>query len=479
MSAPVLWTAQEAARAVGGRTVGSWQASGVSIDSRTLAPGDLFFAIEGDSDGHDYVVSALNNGAAAAVVARVAPEMESAGPLLVVDDTLDALAGLGGAARARSEARVAGITGSVGKTGTKEALRHVLGQQDATHASEASYNNLWGVPLSLARMPKSTVYGIFEIGMNHAGEIRPLSKLVRPQVALITTVEPVHMEFFKCVEDIAEAKAEIFEGLEPDGVAIINRDSPFFERLATAATTCGAGTVLGFGAHVESDARLVDLSPDDRGSTVAADICGKQVSYRLNAPGRHLAANSLAVLAAVHALGGDVMRAAADLNSLQQTKGRGVRSEVAGPNGTFELVDESYNANPASMRAAIDALSNVKLVAGGRRIVVLGDMLELGDEAPRFHAELSDVIDAANIDLVFLCGPQMQHLWEILPASRRGAYAPDSGSLIASVEAVLKKGDVVMVKGSLGSAMGRVVDAFIGLGEEAATQTEDSKRGGE
>jgi UDP-N-acetylmuramoyl-tripeptide--D-alanyl-D-alanine ligase len=446
--------------AVGGmfeptNAAGSFVASGVSIDSRTIKPGDLFVAIKGEArDGHEFVAKALAQGAAGAIVDHAVAGAQ--GTLITFSDTLKGLEKLGAAARDRAPAKRIAVTGSVGKTGTKEALKVALGASGATHASEASYNNLWGVPLTLARMPADTRYGVFEIGMNHSGEITPLSRQVKPHAAIITTVEPVHLEFFDGVEEIAEAKAEIFAGLERGGAAILNLDNPHFDRLRLRAKEAGA-RIITFGEHPEADARLdaIDLGPD--GSNIRAKICGVPVDYHLASPGRHVARNSLAVLAGVYALGADLKAAARALDALKPPPGRGARMRVDIPGGSLTLVDESYNANPASMRAAIANLA--LLTAGkGRRIAVLGDMLELGPKSPSLHAGLAEPIGQARIDKVFVCGPMMKHLFDALPASVRGGYAPSSKELADLVATAIQPGDAVMIKGSLGSRMKTVVE---------------------
>jgi len=465
-----LWTRNDVIDATKGRATGSdWTASGVSIDSRTLEKGDLFVAIKGEnSDGHAYVANALKSGAAAAMVAQPDQMMEEAGPLVIVPDTLEALNALGRIARHRTRARVMAVTGSVGKTGTKEALKMILSQQGVTHASAASYNNLWGVPLSLARMPADTQFGIFEIGMNHAGEITPLSTLVEPFVALITTVEAVHMEFFNSVEEIADAKAEIFDGLQKGGVAIINRDNPHYERLRKKAEASGAGRIISFGEHPDADAHLEKVALKESCSCVAASICGEKVTYKLGVPGRHIVMNSLAMLACVQAMGADLAMAALALGQLEAPKGRGERHLVDAPGRAFMLVDESYNANPASMRAAIEALGQANPKDRGRRIAVLGDMLELGAESIAMHRDLARTLCQAGIDLVFASGPHMRELFKSLPAEMQGAYAENSALLQPALIDAVQQGDVVMVKGSLGSRMGPVVEALRGLDNDDA-----------
>jgi UDP-N-acetylmuramoyl-tripeptide--D-alanyl-D-alanine ligase len=436
--------------------------TGLSIDSRTLAPGDAYFAIKGDvHDGHDFVAAALKAGAALAVVERIQRDKFAAdAPLLVVDDVLAALVELGIASRARLSAPVIAITGSVGKTSTKEALRRVLGAQGETHASAASFNNHWGVPLSLARCPSQVKFAIFEIGMNHAGEIETLVKMVRPQIAVITTVEPVHLEFFAGIEAIADAKAEIFVGLEPGGAVVLNRDNSQFARLARRAEELGISRIVSFGADAKSDARLIDVSLHATCSAVHADILGHDVTYKFGMPGRHMAMNSLAVLAAAALAGADLALAALSLSQIEPAVGRGARRALEVGNGEATLIDESYNANPASMAAALNVLGTAAVGPHGRRIAVLGDMLELGPTGAALHLGLNEAIKANRIDLVYCCGPLMRNLWDALSPGKRGGYADNSAGLEAQVISAVRAGDAIMIKGSLGSKMKTIVTAL-------------------
>ena len=435
--------------------------NGISIDSRTLVKGDAFFAIEGENrDGHDFVEGALKAGAGLAVLEREQRDRFPGAPLLIVPDVLEALRDLARAARARMSAKVIAVTGSVGKTSTKEALRLALSAEGETHASIASYNNHWGVPLSLARCPAGAKYAVFEIGMNHAGEITPLTQLVRPHVGIITGIEPVHLEYFGSLEKIADAKAEIFSGVEPGGAVVLNRDNAQYERLATAARAAHIERVVSFGEHAAADARLVQFSLQADGSTVEARILGQTVTYKVGAPGRHLVLNSLAVLAAVSLVGADLALAALALNNLKPASGRGARTMLSVPGGTALLIDESYNANPASMRAAIALLGGAPVGKRGRRIAVLGDMLELGPAGAELHRALAETIETAEIDLVFCSGPLMRALWEALPSRARGGYAETAAGLESTVLAAIQAGDAVMVKGSLGSRMGPIVRAL-------------------
>ncbi|HEY4775560.1 MAG TPA: UDP-N-acetylmuramoylalanyl-D-glutamyl-2,6-diaminopimelate--D-alanyl-D-alanine ligase [Xanthobacteraceae bacterium] len=459
-----LWTLDAMAAAMRAERAGPLPQGvpGISIDSRTIGAGEAFFAIRGDAhDGHDFVAAALQAGAGVAVVAaerRAA--MPPGAPLLVVADVLAGLADLARAARVRACARILAVTGSVGKTSTKEALRLALAPAGETHASPASFNNQWGVPLSLARLPDSARYAVFEIGMNHAGEITPLAKLVRPHVAIVTAVEPVHLEFFASVEAIADAKAEIFSGVEPGGAAVVNRDNAHFARLARHAR--GAGLrVVSFGEHADADARLLGCELQPEGSVVEADILGARLSYRLGAPGRHLVLNSLAALAATQLAGADLARAAEALAEFRPAAGRGTRVTLHLGDGEALLIDESYNANPTSMRAALALLAQAPVGPHGRRIAVLGDMLELGGAGEAFHRALAPVIEANAVDLVFCAGPLMRALWEALPSPRRGGYADGAAALEARVVGAIRVGDAVMVKGSAGSRMGPIVEALV------------------
>jgi len=435
--------------------------TGISIDSRTVAPGDAFVALTDARDGHDFVDAALKSGASLAIVARAKRAMFAAdAPLLLVDDVLDALRDLARAARARTHAKIIAVTGSVGKTGAKEALRLALSADGETHASAASYNNHWGVPLSLARCPAAVKYAVFEIGMNHAGEITPLVAMVRPHVAIVTTIEPVHLEYFGSLEKIADAKAEIFSGIVPGGAAVINRDNGQYARLAAAARAANVSRIVSFGENTEADTRLMRHSLQADSSCVHASVLGEDVTYKLGAPGKHLVLNSLAVLTAASLAGADLALAALALNQLRAPVGRGARMTLKVSGGTALLIDESYNANPASMAAAIALLGQANIGPQGRRIAVLGDMLELGDQGEALHAALAGPIDTAHIDLVYCSGPLMHSLWQALPSGRRGGYAETAAQLEPVVLSGLRGGDAVMVKGSFGSKMGPIVKAM-------------------
>jgi len=462
--AEALWSWSALLAAAGGESDGAPQVpiTGFSIDTRTLEPGDVFVALKDRRDGHEFVTRAFEAGAAAALVCRDYRRQPQDKALLRVADPLQALAAVARSARARlsSQARVLAVTGSVGKTGTKEMLRACLARLGAVHASEKSYNNLWGVPLTLARMPEATRFAVLEIGMNHAGEIAPLTRLVRPHVAIVTTVAPVHLEFFSSVEAIAEAKSEIFLGLERDGSAVLNRDNPHFELLAARARSRCA-SIVSFGSHSRAEVRRERLELEPTGSRLLVSVAGRRIEYALNVPGEHIADNSLAVLAALHALDLDIERAAAAFSTLEATPGRGARVTLRAPGGSILLIDESYNANPASMRAALAALALVPRDRYPRRVAVLGDMLELGAGAAALHLGLVDAIDAAGVDLVFAAGPNMRLLYDALEPWRRGHWAERSEALARVLVAAVGAGDVVMVKGSLGSRMAPLVEALM------------------
>ena len=471
-----LWTGDDVAKATKGRfasggSSADWQASGVSIDSRTCAPGDLFVALSGPNfDGHNYVAQALATGAAGAVVSRIPQDLEGSAKLIEVDDCDIALSALGQFARDRSGAQFVCVTGSVGKTSTKDGLAAALGACGTTHATVGNLNNHLGTPLTLARTPGDTVYGVLELGMNHAGELKALSQLARPDVAVITTIEAVHLEFFDSVGAIAEAKAEIFAGLGDNGVAVLNRDNAYFAFLASIAADHGAKRILGFGADPDADARLVATEVDDDGSDVTAEVDGHILHYRLNAPGRHRVINSLAILAAVAGLGANLDAAAAALGDVAIARGRGRRHRIATAAGEYVVIDDSYNASPASMRAAFEVLGAAHPQGTGRRLAVLGDMLELGGDSERLHAGLARNLESADVDQVFTTGDLMAALDAALPAPMRGGHAATPELLLPIVLAAVQAGDVVLVKGSLGSRVGPIAEALINNadGDDAA-----------
>jgi UDP-N-acetylmuramoyl-tripeptide--D-alanyl-D-alanine ligase len=457
-----LWTAEEVATALGTTIAAPFEATGVTFDSRAVGKGDLFFALAGETtDGHGFVADALQRGAAAAVVSR---DVENAGGTLIrVPDTMKALVDLGRAGRRRSKARIASVTGSVGKTSTKDALRAMLSAQAPTSASAASFNNHVGVPISLARLPREARYGVFEIGMNHPGEIEPLARQVEAHVGVVTNVGPVHIGHMGSEEAIADEKACLFAGMAADAgtVAVLNRDSRHFERIAGHARRFGVRRIVGFGRGEAADARLLSCSLQDSGSDVVALIHGRRIEYRLGAAGEHWVLNSIAALAVVEALGADVDRAAAMLAGVSASPGRGARRILKFGHGTVELLDESYNANPVSVGAMLAVLARTEPTGGGRRLLALGDMRELGEGADAFHAGLADAVAASGAAQVFLCGPHMRALWDRLAPAQRAVHRPDSAALAGDVAAALRAGDVIAVKGSLGSRMKVVVDAIV------------------
>lgn len=461
-----LWTCDAMVGAMEGRPVGTLPEgiTGISIDSRSIAPGEAFFAIKGDRvDGHDFASIAVANGASLIVVSEA--KLPAMGrltiPMIVVEDLLAALGRLGVASRERSRAQIVAVTGSVGKTTTKEMLRHVLAPSGKVHAAVASFNNHWGVPLTLARMPEEAQFGVFEIGMNHPDEIRPLVKMVRPHVAIITTIAAAHLGHFRNLEEIAAAKAEIFEGLEPGGAAILNRDNKQFAFLEQRAQEVGVGRIYTFGQHAKADFRLADFEGNAQSSTVWATLSGETVEVEIGTPGRHIAENAMAALGACTLVGADLGKAVAALAELRPVKGRGEQHRLGIGEGILTLIDESYNANPASMRAAIALLAASEPVASGRRIAILGDMLEMGEFSAKVHEELAGPILAAGIEHVWLAGAEMAVLRDALPESVHCEYRSTTEELRDFAVRAVKPGDVVMVKSSLGIGFGKIVAALI------------------
>ena len=455
MSVP-LWTAAEAQAATGGRlSGGDWAASGVAIDSRTLGKGDLFVALKDQRDGHDFLPAAFAAGAAAALVSRPS----GAGPELVVPDVLEGLRGLAAAARDRSGAIRVGVTGSVGKTGVKEALRTVFAAAGPAHASERSFNNHWGAPLTLARMPRETARAVFELGMNHAGELTELSGLVRPHIAAVTKIAPAHMAYFASLAEVAEAKAEIFSGLTQGGVAVIPAETPHADILTLRAGQADARVVT-FGACPGADSCVVSYRTGEAGGEGEIEVFGERASFRVPVSGAHWADNSACVLACAVLAGIKLQTAVEALAGFSIPAGRGAVSSVTVGSAQITLVDDAYNANPASMAAALAALGARAPASGGRRIAVLGDMLELGEAARDYHAGLAADVQRAGIDLVITAGELMGALWSALPESRRGVHVANSNEAIEALKDTLRSGDVVLIKGSNASGMGRVAEAL-------------------
>ncbi|THD81248.1 MAG: UDP-N-acetylmuramoyl-tripeptide--D-alanyl-D-alanine ligase [Phenylobacterium sp.] len=453
-----LWTSDEIAAATGGKPAGGgFAATGVSIDTRSLEPGDLFVALGGVRDGHEFVGQALAAGAAGVLASQAIDA-----PAVMVPDTLAALEKLGAAARDRApRARRGAVTGSVGKTSVTQAIAAGLQLAGRWHSSVKSYNNHIGVPLTLARMPRDTERAIFEIGMNHADEIRPLAKMVQPHAVVVTTVGPVHTENFADGEaGVAKAKAEVFEGLQPGGVAVLNADNPWFDFLQVAASDAGA-EIRTFGTGEGCDARLIDFQPAGDHAAVQARFHGKGLDFPILQTGLHWGLNSMATLLMLEALDVDLGDSLAALGSFEPLAGRGAERTVRAKGGAFTLIDESYNANPISMASAIATLGGRK--TAGRRIVALTDMLELGADGPRFHAELAKPLETAGVDLVFCAGPLMKSLFDALPSTRRGAYAQTAAEIAPLVVRAAEPGDLVMVKGSNGSKAGLIAQALVAL----------------
>lgn len=458
-----LWSSDDLVRAMNGRPVGSLPAgiNGISIDTRTIARGEAFFAIKGDRfDGHNFTSAALLAGAGLLVVAE--SRLPALGrlrvPLIVVEDVLVALGDLARAARQRTKAQIIAVTGSVGKTSTKEMLRHVLSASGNVHASTASFNNHWGVPLTLARMPENTDFGIFEIGMNHAGEIRPLVGMVRPHVAIITTIAPAHLGNFNSIAEIALAKSEIMEGVEKGGYVLLNRDNEKFGWLKKRALDMGIAQVRSFGENKQASIRLMScrLAPDH--SDVTVRVGARDVAVYIGAPGRHVVQNSLAVLGAAWLAGAEMERVAPAFATVTPEKGRGARHRLRIGESAFTLIDESYNANPASMRAALELMHATPIGEGGRRIAVLGDMLEMGRFSEKVHRGLAQVVIDAGTDILCLAGSEMNHLKEEIGERIPVIHAENADMLGAWLKDNLNAGDVVMVKSSLGLGFGRIVN---------------------
>ncbi len=473
-----LWTADEAAAATHGTATTQWTATGVSIDTRTIQTGDLFVALKDIRDGHDFVASALAKGAAAALVSRIPEGVSPDAPLLIVDDVLAALTRLGAAGRARSRARVVGVTGSVGKTSTKEMLRAILSGQGKVHAAEASYNNHWGVPLTLARLPSDADFAVIEIGMNHPGEIAPLSRLTRPHVALITIIAPAHLEAFENLEGIAREKASICDGLEPGGTAVLPEGQDTSRILIEIAKAQGARVVT-FGSGAKADYRLTSATLHDTATIVRAEHAGQSFLFKVLSPGRHFAANGLAALAVAAALGLDPAIAATDLGRWTPPQGRGMKERIvldAIEGQGFDLFDDAFNANPTSMAAALDVLiaalpqDGPGRIATGRRIAILGDMLELGPTEDALHRAIASHPGLEKIATIHCIGPRMQALHALLPRAQRGEWVAEAKELLPRLRALVDAGDVVLVKGSKGIKVSLLVDGLKKLGQSGGSQ---------
>ncbi|MDS9467220.1 UDP-N-acetylmuramoyl-tripeptide--D-alanyl-D-alanine ligase [Paracoccus sp. MBLB3053] len=445
-----LWTSQDAAAATGGRVTREFSIEGVSIDTRTIQPGDLFVALQAARDGHDFVTQALDKGAAAGLVSRIPEGVADDAPLLVVPDVLAALEALGKAGRARMQGKVIAITGSVGKTSTKEMARIALAGQGRVHAAEASYNNHWGVPLTLARMPADADFAIIEIGMNHPGEIEPLARLARPHVAMITTVAAAHLEAFGAIEGIALEKGAIFRGLMQPGTAILPEDLPVTQILRDCADEAGA-IVIGFGQ--QGMARPIKAETVDGVTAVRARVLGETVDFKLASAGTHFVMNAIGVLAALGAAGADVAAAAKSLSDWRPPLGRGAVEDLGG----IRLIDDAYNSNPTSLSAGLATLARL---TGGRRVAILGDMLELGPEEIEMHRDMAKDPSMAAVDLIHTAGARMRALHDALPETRRGLHAESAADLAERVDELVALGDIVLVKGSKSSKVSTVVDAL-------------------
>ncbi|MGB5868761.1 MAG: UDP-N-acetylmuramoyl-tripeptide--D-alanyl-D-alanine ligase [Albidovulum sp.] len=464
-----LWTSADAAAATSGRATRAFAATGVSIDTRSLQKGDLFIALKDIRDGHDFVRAALDGGASGAVVSRIPDGCTEADCLLIVPDVLAALEDLGRAGRARAKARVVAVTGSVGKTSTKEMLRAVLAGQGVVHAAEASYNNHWGVPLTLARLPKTADFAVIEIGMSNPGEIAPLARLTRPHVALITTVARAHLAAFDNIEGIAREKASIFEGLEPGGIAILPGDLAVTPILMEAAKACHA-SIIRFGEGDEDDYQLTGVSLSQDATIGQARHNGAPVLFKVRSAGRHFAKNALGAVAAATALGGDPALILCDLGQWQPPVGRGQREKIyidpVEPAAYFDLIDDAFNANPDSMAAGLEVLAAATTRNGlgrhrvGRRIAILGDMLELGPDEDALHLAIASHPALADIQIVHCAGPRMRQLWQALPDRKRGEWHATAADLAARAHHLADAGDVILVKGSKGSKISVVVDAL-------------------
>jgi UDP-N-acetylmuramoyl-tripeptide--D-alanyl-D-alanine ligase len=457
-----LWTNVEADTATNGHSTAAWAAGGVSLDSRTLSRGDLFVAIQGPNhDGHAFVPAALRNGAAVAMVRcdKAVASSDVHSPLLQVDDTDAGLRTLAKAARQRSNAQIVAITGSVGKTSTKEALAHALSASAPTHATVGNLNNAWGLPLSLARLPRDTAFAVFEIGMNQPGEIAPLSHLIRPHMAIITAIAAAHLESFTDLDGIAAEKANICAGLEPGGIVILPRDSAQFQTLRAKAKALDA-RILTFGRHDCADSRLLSWLATADGSVLEASILGQPLACQLAVGGEPWARNIVAVLTAVAALDLDLDRASKALSTLKPLPGRGETFSAPVRGGTVTFIDDAYNANPESVQAALQAIGATTPGASGRRIAVLGDMLELGETAVALHVALADTVATAGLDLIFTIGPLAAELYAVLPSEIQGLSVASADALPDALDQLLRPGDIVLVKGSKASKASHVVEHF-------------------
>jgi len=459
-----LWTSKEVLEATGGdaKPKKKWEATGISIDSRTTKKGDLFVAIKGDNkNGHEFVEKALKKGAVAAIISEEPEKLPKGANLVIVKNTIEALAQLAIAARTRSEAKIFAVTGSVGKTSVKEALNVVLSTLGKTYATEGNLNNHIGLPLSLARMPADTEYGVFELGMNHAGEISYLTNILRPDVAIITAIEAVHLEFFESIEQIADAKSEILEGVVDGGIAVLPFDSKFYGKMEKAARAQGIENVISFGSDDGARYRLIGRGEETEGQSLRVNIDGIPVVYKLGSAGKHAAINSVAVLAAIaNACNLEPKKFMGAFKEVKPAEGRGKIYKLKLGSTDFTLIDDSYNASPASMRAAIDTLSQVKIKIAGRSIAALGDMLELGENSVEFHKSLKDDISKSKTDVVYTVGEMMSELYNELPEEIRGGHFASTEELFAAIEKEMNNNDILLIKGSHGTEMWKLAESI-------------------
>jgi len=456
----MIWTSTEAISATGGNSTSTWVAEGMSIDSRTLNKGDLFVALSDVRDGHDFVEKAFEKGASAALVSRIPKNYEGKKPLLTVNSVQQALEDMARYRRRESRARIIAVTGSVGKTTTKELLRFVLSKQGKTHAAEKSYNNHWGVPLSLARMPKDTQFGVFEIGMNNPGEIMPLSRLVEPHVGIVTSVGTAHLAAFNDVNAIAREKAQIFRGLVERGTAIINGDLDTVGILEGAANSLGAKIIkFGYGSKVDFQLKEIRFLASG-GTQFNFLVDGTEVVSKISARGEHFALNAMAVLAAVREIGGNEVTASLDLSSWTPQDGRGVLKKINLDNReegfSFDLLDDSYNANPMSLMAGFKVVATME--GYKRKVAILGDMLELGPDSPEIHSNLAGNPICRSVTQFHCIGPLMKNFYDRLPQEKRGIWVEKADEISSRLKEIVSVGDLVFVKGSKGSRAADVVE---------------------
>ena len=453
----MLWLSKDVETATGGYAVTNWVATGISIDTRTIQVGELFVALKDQRDGHDFVATALANGACAALVSRVPDGVDKNAPLLIVPNVLAALQDMAQFARARTKAVVIGVTGSVGKTSTKEMLKTILSMSGKVHVAEKSFNNHWGVPLTLARMPMDVDFAVIEIGMNNPGEIRPLAKLANLDVAIVLNVSAVHLKSFKNVHEIAYAKSEIFENLSSKATAIVNNDLPLTSVMMKIIKKVDA-KVITFGHAIDSDYRLIETKRQNEKTISHVMINGVNTTFNFHAEGNHFAMNALAAIAAAQVAGASLSKTIQALSDWKAPVGRGERQLIKFSSGCIELIDESYNANPASMAAALEVLANSETL--GSKIAVLGEMGELGSEELSYHVKLASLDVITHINIFHLVGPMMQSMYEALPIEKRGLWVETTDELVLKIRSLLSVNDIVMVKGSNYTQFSKIVEAI-------------------